>query len=128
MKNKPNSIEWRKKYEKHIKSQKWRNIRDSMFKLRGKKCESCGESSYALEVHHLTYERMGNESPKDLMVLCKECHKKEDNKRKHNSFVKRRNARINKAFMTWCLNSEAEPDGHEWERFCDWFENVNGGY
>src|SRR5215475_10158177 len=29
---------------------------------------------YRLEVHHLTYERLGNEHPDDLIVLCPQCH------------------------------------------------------
>lgn len=28
-----------------------------------------------LDVHHRTYERLGNESPDDLTVLCRDCHK-----------------------------------------------------
>lgn len=27
-----------------------------------------------LEVHHLTYERLGCEAPDDLLVLCGRCH------------------------------------------------------
>lgn len=30
--------------------------------------------AYRLEVHHLTYARIGCEEPDDLMVLCPECH------------------------------------------------------
>lgn len=30
--------------------------------------------AYQLEVHHLTYIRLGNEREDDLCVLCKECH------------------------------------------------------
>lgn len=26
------------------------------------------------DVHHLTYERLGNELPEDLQVLCRQCH------------------------------------------------------
>jgi hypothetical protein len=29
---------------------------------------------YRLEVHHLTYERLGWEQPDDLLVLCERCH------------------------------------------------------
>ena len=30
--------------------------------------------AYRLEVHHLTYERIGREHPDDLIVLCPQCH------------------------------------------------------
>ena len=30
--------------------------------------------AYRLEVHHLTYERVGHEHPDDLIVLCPACH------------------------------------------------------
>ena len=30
--------------------------------------------AYRLEVHHLTYERIGREHPDDLIVLCPPCH------------------------------------------------------
>jgi predicted HNH restriction endonuclease len=29
----------------------------------------------SLILHHLTYERVGNESDEDLRLLCKECHR-----------------------------------------------------
>ena len=28
----------------------------------------------ALDVHHLTYERLGREKDEDLRVLCRACH------------------------------------------------------
>jgi hypothetical protein len=30
--------------------------------------------AYRLEVHHLTYDRIGHEHPDDLIVLCPQCH------------------------------------------------------
>lgn len=40
-------------------------------------CQRCKEKlpPGALDVHHLTYERLGNERPSDLQVLCRsKCH------------------------------------------------------
>lgn len=42
-------------------------------------CAVCGRSPLGsrarkMDVHHLTYERLGNELPEDLQVLCRECH------------------------------------------------------
>ena len=36
-------------------------------------CEVCG-SDGPLQVHHLTYARVGKERDDDLLVLCDECH------------------------------------------------------
>ena len=36
-------------------------------------CEKCGKRP-ATEVHHLTYLRVFNEFPSDLVALCRQCH------------------------------------------------------
>jgi len=36
--------------------------------------EHLWKGEYRLDVHHLSYERLGNELPDDLMVLCRDCH------------------------------------------------------
>lgn len=59
-------------YISYINSGKWRNKSKRIRKKRGA-CEHCG-SIYRLQVHHLTYERLGNELPSDLLVLCRDCH------------------------------------------------------
>jgi len=37
----------------------------------------CGCGGKGLEVHHLSYRRLGNELLSDLIVLCVGCHKKQ---------------------------------------------------
>jgi len=39
----------------------------------GESCQQCGATG-TLQVHHLTYERVGQELPEDLLVLCISCH------------------------------------------------------
>ena len=39
----------------------------------GAKCEWCG-SGTGLDVHHLSYHRLGAETPRELVVLCRGCH------------------------------------------------------
>lgn len=34
-----------------------------------------------LQMHHLTYERLGHERDEDLVLLCKECHRAADRER-----------------------------------------------
>jgi 5-methylcytosine-specific restriction endonuclease McrA len=75
--------DWRERYEKHIRSARWRNIRRDVLRLRGNTCERCMEpqAPSSLEVHHVTYERLGRERMSDLRVLCRDCHAMEDLKR-----------------------------------------------
>lgn len=62
-------------YRKYIVSEAWRDKRTELFRVRGKKCEICG-SKKSIQVHHLTYERLGAELLSDLKVVCKPCHEK----------------------------------------------------
>jgi 5-methylcytosine-specific restriction endonuclease McrA len=39
-------------------------------------CECCGMEGVAFDVHHKTYERLGNELIEDCEVLCEQCHDK----------------------------------------------------
>ena len=41
--------------------------------------------AYRLEVHHLTYERLGHEHPEDLIVLCPACHAAEHGLEHHDA-------------------------------------------
>jgi len=59
-------------YQKYIQSDKWKEKRERVIKER-KCCEQCG-STENLQVHHLTYKRLGNEDDRDLMLLCQNCH------------------------------------------------------
>ncbi len=39
--------------------------------------EAIPRTVYRLEVHHLTYERLGHEADDDLIVLCPACHREQ---------------------------------------------------
>ncbi len=74
------------KYKRYLQSHEWAQIKNDLFDIRGRNCERCG-SSYGLQIHHKTYERLYNEEPKDLEILCAGCHSKE-----HNIKTKRKNS------------------------------------
>lgn len=74
-----------KEYNKYLLSIEWANVRIELFNSRGKKCEKCS-SKKRIEVHHLTYENIFHEEPKDLIILCNECHKKEHPNNSKNKF------------------------------------------
>lgn len=60
-------------YLSYIQSSYWFFKREEAFIYHGRKCKKCN-STKQLEVHHLTYRRLGHERMRDLMVLCKQCH------------------------------------------------------
>ena len=61
------------KYLSYLKSKLWKKRRYAALERAKFKCEECGDTRW-LQVHHLTYERLGREHPKDLQVLCQGCH------------------------------------------------------
>lgn len=65
-----------KGYKEYLKSMHWQHMKTAAWLL-SKKCIKCG-SRYALQVHHVTYDRLGCEDyENDLIILCKQCHGKE---------------------------------------------------
>lgn len=62
-------------YPAYLLSDHWIGVRDMMRKRAGHRCQLCN-SGKAIQVHHRTYERLGEELPRDLIVLCADCHGK----------------------------------------------------
>lgn len=65
-----NRAEYREVY---LKSEHWREQRLGALERAGDRCQVCNGTK-RLDVHHRTYERLGNEAPMDLTVLCRGCH------------------------------------------------------
>ena len=63
-------------YAAYLNSPQWQERRQAALRRAGFRCEGCPETD-GLEVHHLTYERLGFERTTDLMVLCNVCHSQE---------------------------------------------------
>ena len=61
-------------YYGYLNSNNWREIREKKIAEGGGKCQMCDETKN-LDVHHETYERVGDELLSDLAVLCRKCHK-----------------------------------------------------
>ena len=61
-------------YSLYIASSEWKGLASRIRFQRGNRCESCGTNRTKLDVHHLTYARLGHEKPGDLQVLCRNCH------------------------------------------------------
>lgn len=66
-------------YRQYIVSKEWYQLKIDILEKRGCYCEKCKKKKYpaALQLHHLSYERLFNEEPQDLMLVCKRCHEKE---------------------------------------------------
>jgi 5-methylcytosine-specific restriction endonuclease McrA len=65
---------WVGTYEDYLWSPWWRrHVRRQALHRANHTCQRCGRR--ATEVHHLTYERLGNEHPDDLQPLCDDCHR-----------------------------------------------------
>lgn len=71
------------RYRQYILSAEWRKKAEEAKARAGNCCQICNRSraEVQLEAHHRTYERLGNELPEDITVLCRDCHQLyEDNK------------------------------------------------
>lgn len=61
-------------YQKYLQSAEWKELRRQVI-LRAKgTCERCKEWP-VVNVHHLTYERLGKELLEDLLGVCTKCHR-----------------------------------------------------
>jgi hypothetical protein len=60
-------------YAVYLQSEHWLKRRRK--KLRGvKRCQIKGCEGVRLEVHHQSYENLGHEPDRDLVVVCRSCH------------------------------------------------------
>lgn len=60
-------------YRKYLLSPSWKRKREKRLIIDGYACVLC-HSTDRLEVHHLTYKRLGHERNYDLRTLCHDCH------------------------------------------------------
>lgn len=70
-------------YEQYLQTDHWKEFSYKTKKKRGK-CADCGiealeawkRDRQGLNVHHLSYENIGQEKDADVVVLCRYCHLK----------------------------------------------------
>lgn len=67
-------------YSEYLKSPEWRRKRSLVLERANGVCEGC-LSRDATEVHHTTYEHVGEELLFELVAICDVCHKKAHEKR-----------------------------------------------
>lgn len=115
-----------KEYRDYLASLEWAMKRSQALLRVGGKCQRCGATSetHVLQVHHLNYDRLGGESPEDLLVVCVPCHDHEDMVRQQVASTQRWNRRLD----GWA----SKKYGEDWEdsgdadrieeEFHDWVE------
>jgi hypothetical protein len=69
-------------YQAYINSEAWHKLKERIIKQRGYLCQKCGANTVQLELHHLTYDRLGHELDTDLQLLCSWCHVQADQVRR----------------------------------------------
>ena len=60
-------------YTVYLRSPEWAERRSLVLKRARGVCEACGKNQPA-EVHHLTYDHVGQEFLFELVAVCHECH------------------------------------------------------
>jgi len=61
-------------YDAYINSLDWKRKRVRWLASAGYMCQRCGAQNITLQVHHLHYHTLGEETDKDVQVLCIKCH------------------------------------------------------
>ena len=61
-------------YDEYLKSAEWKARRETALAKAKYTCDQCG--ARASQVHHTSYDNLGNEKDSDLTVLCGKCHMK----------------------------------------------------
>lgn len=61
-------------YKEYLETEEWKKTRGKRLAIDKYQCKFCG-SKENLQVHHLSYNNIGNEDVEaDLITLCKPCH------------------------------------------------------
>jgi hypothetical protein len=66
--------ERQRRYWEYLRTPGWKSRRQVALQRASGRCRDCDRTTTQLEVHHLTYRRVGREHPKDLRALCPNCH------------------------------------------------------
>lgn len=87
---------WKERYAAHLRSPYWATLKQKVIARRGRKCEKCGCEDKPIEMHHKHYQTFGRERQKDVLLVCRDCHRTEDVERKKQGDARRLMARVNR--------------------------------
>lgn len=115
-------------YQIAIRSPHWSRLREYVLWLVDGRCEHCGihVPPAELDLHHLTYERLGHEVLGDVELLCKPCHRTADVQREQATAGRRWQARLDGwATKVYGEDWEYERDAESVaEDFAVWLEDT----
>lgn len=63
----------KQEYIEYLQSHRWAAKREVILTFWNNACAICNQTAN-LQVHHRTYDRVGNELLTDLICLCADCH------------------------------------------------------
>lgn len=75
----PSTTPWHERYAECLQSEEWLDLREQVLRRDKYRCTVTGKASKPgdpLQVHHLTYERLGCEPLDDLVTVCRSQHEK----------------------------------------------------
>lgn len=61
-------------YKEYLRTPDWKRRKEDILRTAGYRCQACSNTSGPLDVHHNTYDNLGEELDRDLIVLCRDCH------------------------------------------------------
>lgn len=105
-------------------------MRVDLIKLTNGCCERCQLKSTRLELHHITYERLGHERRSDVQLLCFDCHQQADAERAESqarASLKRQTDAAMRTYFDKTFGDGYEPDEQDVEHFYDWLEHKRNG-
>lgn len=76
---------WWVQYDAYLDSEEWKARSMTTIRAAGGVCSYC-VSRPAVQAHHVTYDRVGNELPEDLRAVCLACHHRIHAPQQHAAF------------------------------------------
>jgi 5-methylcytosine-specific restriction endonuclease McrA len=120
----------------YMRTAKWKRIRKAKLDQTRGQCEKCGSWTGRKDVHHKTYDRLGNERLEDLIVLCTRCHEIEDERRAIEAKQRAGNALETAIFYNGLDTYMTKKYGEDWcesglyddaeEEFSEWLGGQDG--
>lgn len=80
-------------YVNYLKSKHWQMLRSRLVGV-NRRCAKCSKQTSNIQLHHLTYERLGHELDSDLIPLCNSCHNAEHAKNNPKKTKKQTNKNV----------------------------------
>jgi 5-methylcytosine-specific restriction endonuclease McrA len=107
-------------YQRRVGSPEWKALKQRLIAARGPHCQRC-RRVLPLDLHHLTYDRLGREHDADLELLCRGCHEVADQERaSYTHYQARLNGWATKVYgEDWWERQDEEEVSAEFDEWCE---------